>query len=104
MYVMLISNNRIARYITTDELVSGKGGTFGKFLEKEKFELKDGEYRCVSYNTRQVRNGPNKGQKMADAIFTDADKNLSGALVFSSMVDKATIPCVTGSKAGADIA
>ena len=98
MYVMLISNNRIARYITTDELVSGKGGTFGKFLEKEKFELKDGEYRCVSYNTRQVRNGPNKGQKMADAIFTDADKNLSGALVFSSMVDKATIPCVTGSK------
>lgn len=98
MYVMLISNNRIARYVTTDEINDGAGGAFGKFLEKEKLELKDGEYRCISFNTRQVRSGQNKGQKMADAIFTDADKNLLGATVFSSMIDKATVPCVTASK------
>lgn len=98
LYVMLVSNNRIARYITTDEILNGQGGTFGKYLEKEKLDLKDGEYRCISFNSRTVRSGPNKGQKMADAIFTDADKNLFGAMVFSSMMDKATIPCVTASK------
>lgn len=98
MYAMLVSNNRIARYITTDELIDGKGGSFAKFLEKEKLDLKEGEYRCISFNTRTVRSGPNKGQKMADAIFTDADKNLTGAIVFSSVVEKATIPCVTASK------
>lgn len=98
MYVMLISNNRIARYVTTDDIIAGQGGNFAKFLEKKRLDLKDTEYRCISFNTRQVRNGPNRGQKMADAIFTDADKNLTGAIVFSSMVDKATIPCVTGSK------
>lgn len=98
MYVMLVSNNRIARYITTDEINDGKGGSFGKYLEKTRLELKDGEYRCISFNTRVIRSGPNKGQKMADAIFTDGDKNLIGATVFASMMDKATIPCVTSSK------
>lgn len=104
MYVMLISNNRIARYITTDEINEGLGGAFGKFLEKERFELKDGEYRCISFNTRLIRSGPNKGQKMADAIFTDADKNLIGATVFASMTDKATVPCVTSAKVKATFA
>lgn len=99
MYVMLVSNNRIARYVTTDELLVGEGGSFTKFLEKESLDLKDGEFRCISFNSRVIRSGPSKGQKMADAIFTDADKNLIGALVFASMMDKATIPCVTASKA-----
>lgn len=104
MYVMLISNNRIARYITTEELINGQGGSFAKFLEKERFELRDDEYRCISFNTRTIRSGPSKGKKMADAIFTDADKNLTGCMVFESMMDKATIPCVTASKVKAKFA
>jgi DNA polymerase-3 subunit alpha len=94
MYVMLISRNRIARYITTDELLSGQGGSFGKYLEKEKLELADGEYRCVSFNTRTTK----AKQKMADAIFTDGDKNLIDCMVFDRMLPKASIPCATASK------
>lgn len=94
MYVMLISNNRIARYATVEDVIDGRAGALGKFLEKEKFEMKDGEYRCISYNTRVTK----AGKKMADAVFTDADKNLFGAMVFESMVGKATVPCVTASK------
>lgn len=98
MYVMLISNNRIARYITTDEINEGKGGAFLKYLEKQSLNLNEGEYRCISFNSRKIRSGQNKGKKMADAIFTDADKNLYGAMVFANMMDAATMPCVTASK------
>lgn len=94
IYVMLISNNRIARYASLDDLSAGKAGALGKYLEKTEFDLRDGEYRCVSYNTRTTK----AGKKMADAIFTDADKNLTGAMVFESMVQKATMPCVTASR------
>lgn len=98
MYVMLVSNNRIVRYITTGDILNGEGGALGKYLEKEKLDLNEGEYRCIAFNTRTVRSGPNKGKKMGDAIFTDADKNLHGAMVFTNMIEKATIPCVTASK------
>lgn len=96
MYVMLVANNRIARYITTDEFMTNN--TLQRYLEADKLVLKKGEYRCVSFNTRVVRNGPNKGQKMADAVFADKDKNLIGCMVFSSMIDKAMVPCSTGAK------
>lgn len=104
MYVMLVSNNRIARYITTEEIIEGKGGALGKFLEKESFDLREGEYRCISFNTREIRGGPNKGKKMGDAILTDKDKNLIGAVVFTSMIDKATMPFVTASKVKVQLA
>lgn len=102
LYVMLVSNNRIARYITTDELIAGDGGSFAKFLEKEKFDMKDGEYRCISFNTRVIRSGNMKGEKMGDAILTDAEKNLISVTVFPSMMSKAQIPFVTGSKVKAE--
>lgn len=103
MYVMLIANNRIARYITTDEINEGKGGSFGKYLEKQTLDLQDGEYRCISFNSRTVRGGPNKGKKMADAVFTDAEKNLWPVTIFTTMIDKATVPCVSSAKVRAQI-
>lgn len=94
MYVMLIANNRIARYATVEDVIDGRAGSLGKFLEKKTFDMKEGEYRCISYNTRTTK----AGKKMAEAVFTDSDKNLYGAMVFESMVQKATVPCVTASK------
>lgn len=100
MYVMLISNNRIAKYITTDDILNGQGGAFGKYLDKETLDLKPGEYRCIAYRTRRTK----AGSKMADAVFTDSDKNLIGAAVFESMVEKATVPCSMSMKIKADFA
>jgi DNA polymerase-3 subunit alpha len=98
MYAMLVSDNRIARYITTDELIAGAGGNFARYLEKVRLDLKDGEYRCVSFDTRTIRSGNMKGEKMGTAILTDGDKNLYGVTIFPSMLEKAKIPCVTGAK------
>lgn len=100
MYVMLISNNRIARYCTTEDIDRGAAGVFGKYLETPKLNLNDGEYRCISFNTRTTK----KGEKMGDAIFTDADKNLIGCMVFSSIINQAMVPCVTASKVRAKFA
>lgn len=94
MYVILVANNRIARYITTDEIVEGKGGALGKFLETPKLTLDEGWYRCISFKTRTT----STGSRAADAVFTDADKNLVSAAVWSNVLDKATIPCTTASK------
>lgn len=94
MYVMLISNNRIARYLTAEELIEGSGGALGKYLEKTTLELEDDEYRCISFNVRRTK----AGNKMADAIFTDKDKRLFGCMIFDSMIDKARMPCVTAAK------
>jgi DNA polymerase-3 subunit alpha len=94
MYVMLISNNRISRYITTDELISGEGGIFGRFLEKEKLDLEEGQYRCIYYRERKSKSG----MKMADAILADANKNLTGCMVFDGALKKAAIPLSTASK------
>lgn len=94
MYVMLISNNRVARYITTDELNAGEGGAFAKFLEKDRLELEEGEYRCISFAGRKAKSG----NKFANAVFADAEKNLTAAMVFSSVYEKAMMPCTTASK------
>ncbi len=94
MYVMLISNNRIARFITTDEIINGDGGNLGKFLDKERLELEEGQYRCIYYRPRTTKSG----SRMADAIFTDAEKNLVPCMVFESMLHKADIICATASK------
>jgi DNA polymerase-3 subunit alpha len=94
MYVMLVSNNSIVQYVTVDDLVNGKAGAFGKYLEKEKLELKDGEYRCISYKERRSK----AGNEMADAVFTDGDKNLYPTIIFSKLLGKAKIPCLTSAK------
>lgn len=94
MYVFLISNNRIARFITTDELLDGKGGAFGKYLTTKTLTMEDDEMRCIAYKTRVTK----RGNKMGDAIFTDKDKRLTSAMVFSKMVDQARIPLVSSAK------
>jgi DNA polymerase-3 subunit alpha len=104
MYVMLVAGNRIAHSIPLATLAEGAGGAFYKYLTTKKLDLGKGEYRCISYNTRVIRNGPNKGQKMADAVFTDGDKNLYPVTVFASIVDEATVPCATASKVKAKFA
>lgn len=94
MYVILVSNNRVARYITTDDIVEGKGGALTKFLEKQRLDLDEGQYRCISFKTRKTK----AGSRMGEAILTDADKNLVPIMVFNNMLDRASIPLAASAK------
>ena len=86
MYVMLVSNNRIARYISVNDLIEGSGFDFKEFLETTEFpDVPEGMLRVVSFVGRTTR----AGKKMADVVFSDSEKNLQSALVFPSMFFKA---------------
>lgn len=91
-YLFLLSANRIARFLTVEDLMAGNGGAFGTWLEKESLEIKPGHVRCISFKKRTTK----KGQPMANAVFTDGDKNLIPAVIFPAMYDKAFIQCRAG--------
>lgn len=77
LYVFLISNNRVCRYIPIKDVPDG--GDFVDFLEAESFpDIPDGMLRVVSFKTKKTK----KGDKMADVIFSDNEKDLIGAMVF----------------------
>lgn len=82
MYVLLISNNRVVRYIRADEFESLDNDTLVKYLTYDKLpEMPEGSYRVIAFSGRKTAAGKN----MATVILTDADKNLTSALVFPTM-------------------
>ncbi len=93
MYVFLIANNRVARYITVDELVNDEGGLFQEFLEATDFpDVPDGMAKVVSFNSRMTK----AGKRMADITFSDEHKNLITALVWPSNFPAAHTKCREG--------
>jgi hypothetical protein len=93
MYVFLISNNRIARYITIKDLVDDKGGAFQEFLEATEFpDVPPSMVRVVAFNSRTTK----AGKKMADAVFCTGDKELQSAMVFPQMFMKGYSRCREG--------
>lgn len=93
MYVFLIANNRVSRYITVDELVDGAGGTFQEFLEFSSFpDIPEGMVRVVAFNGRTTK----AGKRMADVTFCDGEKNMITALVWPSMFPEAHTKCREG--------
>lgn len=86
MYVLLISNNRIARYITVEELLNDQGGDFQEFLEATEFsDLVEPLVRVVSWKTRITK----AGKRMADVVVCDEYKDMLGLLVFPGTFMKA---------------
>jgi DNA polymerase-3 subunit alpha len=77
LYVLLISNNRVSRYIPIKDIPDG--GDFVDFLEAETFpDIPDGMLRVVAFKSKKTR----AGDRMADVIFSDNEKDLIGAMVF----------------------
>ena len=79
MYVLLISRNRVARYITVNEVADGEGGEFLDFLNATSFpDVPKPLLRVVAFNIRITK----KGARMAEVVFANEDKELTPALVF----------------------
>jgi DNA polymerase-3 subunit alpha len=93
VYVFLISNNSVHRYVKVSDLAEDRGGEFQEFLEADSFpDVPSGMVRVVSFNVRTTR----AGKKMADAVFCDEHKNLQPALVFPAQFMKAYSKCKIG--------
>ncbi|QIN94049.1 DnaE-like DNA polymerase III [Streptomyces phage Wakanda] len=94
MYAMLVADNRVARYVTVDELTRGSTNTFVKHLFTKSYrDLTDGFYRVVSFQTHKTKAGKN----MAYLVLSDAEKNLTRVLAFPQMFHKAYGFCKEGS-------
>jgi DNA polymerase-3 subunit alpha len=79
MYALLIAGNRVARYLTVDEIQNDEGGGFQGFLEaKHLDDVPEGSYKVVAFNARTTR----AGKRMANAVLSDADKNLTPVMIF----------------------
>lgn len=79
MYVFLIANNRVSKYIAVDDLVADRGGVFQEFLEATGFpDVPEGMAKVVAFNTRVTK----AGKRMADIVISDEFKNLTAAMVF----------------------
>ena len=94
MYAMLVADNRIARYITMDELERGSNNTFVKFLFTKRFsDVTEGFYRVVAFQTRQTKAGKN----MAHMVVCDENKEMTSVLIFPQMFHKGYGFCKEGS-------
>jgi len=80
MYIILISDNRIASYITPDSLES-TDSSFVRFLKSKTMVLGPDEYYVVDVDPRKTK----KGDKMAHAVLANEDKELFGLVVFPSL-------------------
>lgn len=79
MYIFLIADNRIARYINVKDFDPDAGDDLTKFLVAESFPtVVDGLYKVVAFNSRTTK----AGKKMATVVLSDEEKNLTSALVF----------------------
>jgi DNA polymerase-3 subunit alpha len=77
LYVFLIANNRVSRYVAIKDIP--EGGDFVDFLAAESFpDIPDSMLRVVSFRTKKTK----KGDRMADVVFSDNEKDLIGAVVF----------------------
>jgi DNA polymerase-3 subunit alpha len=84
MYILLISDNRILSYLAPDSLDSSTS-SFVQFLKAKTMTLGPEEYFVVDMEPRRTK----KGDKMANAVLANEDKELMSIVIFPSMYAEA---------------
>ena len=84
MYIFLISDNRILSYLTPDSLDSSNN-SFVQFLKAKTMVLGPEEYFVVDMEPRKTK----KGDKMANAVLANEDKDLISIVIFPTMYAEA---------------
>lgn len=85
VYVFLVSNNRIVRYVNVDEVSEIKGDPFLRWLNVDSLAINEDRRVVLCFSSRKTKAGKN----MATVVLSKGDKTLEGALVFNSMYPRA---------------
>lgn len=94
MYLFLIGNNRIIKYILLDGESDASEDVIIDFLRRPVLnEIVPGQYKILAAQKRKTKNGGN----MAYLVVGDSDKNLKTLLVFNNEFDKVRAMCKLGS-------
>jgi DNA polymerase III alpha subunit len=78
MYIFLIADNRISRYIKAEDFDIDSDDPLTRYLAASELKVPQDKMAVVSFTSRVTK----AGKKMATVVFSDADKNLTSALVF----------------------
>lgn len=78
MYIFLIADNRISRYVKVQDFDINSDDPLTRYLAAQSLKVPEDKLAVVSFTSRVTK----AGKKMATAVFSDADKNLTSALVF----------------------
>jgi DNA polymerase III subunit alpha len=81
MYFILVGDNRIAKYIKVGDIDPKSTDIFVDYLYRKEYDLADNEYIVVNFTPYKTK----AGKTMAHIVLSDRDKNLTRAIVFSSM-------------------
>jgi DNA polymerase-3 subunit alpha len=80
MYIFLVSDNRVASFVQPDSLDSAQT-PFVQFLKAKTMVLGPDEYYVVDVEPRKTK----KGDRMAHAVLSNEDKELTSVIVFPSV-------------------
>ncbi len=81
MYFILVGDNRIAKYIKVSDIDPKSTDIFVDYLYRKEYDLADNEYIVVNFTPYKTK----AGKTMAHIVLSDKEKNLTRAIVFSSM-------------------
>ena len=84
IYIFLVADNRIGAYATAEDL-KNTDDPFIKYLQAKTMTLSDGEFFTISFTPRKTK----AGQKMANAVLADKDKELHSVVIFPTMYGQA---------------
>lgn len=93
MYVCLVSDNRIARYMTVSELLDNSSNVLSEYVFASSFpDLTDDHMRIIAFSKYITR----AGKKMAYIVGALEDKTLVRFMAFPTMYTKAFARCFEG--------
>ena len=81
MYFILVGDNRIARYVKVSDISPDSKDIFVEYLYRKEYDITEDEYMVVNFSPYKTK----AGKTMAHIVLSDKDKNLTRAIVFSSL-------------------
>lgn len=99
MYAMLIADNRIAKYMTVDELAEGIDNAFYKWLIEKSPEVPENKLRVISFKSHTTK----AGKKMGYVVVQDDTGLLFHVLAFPQKFISAYSKCKEGALIEAEI-
>lgn len=93
MYAILVSDNRVARYATMDELIQKIPNGFVDYLYASEYgDIPNGMYKVLAFQRYRTK----AGKTMAYTTVCDSEKNMYPVMAFPTMFHKAYGKCKDG--------
>ena len=81
MYFILVGDNRIAKYVKLSDIKPDSEDLFVQYLYAKEYDMEEEQYKVINFTNYTTK----AGKTMAHIVMADKDKNLTRAIVFSTL-------------------